>query len=147
MSDPLHEAFLATRYRVQLEGRWIDTRIGQPSPQLATWLAAQACAAASLISARNPQGRALEEAANLVREAQLLAQLADSGLQPLPAEGVADDGRWHEPSFWVPGLHGAQCRAVMQCFDQLAWVEYDAAGRARLRWTRDPIPEDTNPCR
>lgn len=147
MTHPLQQAFLASRYRICLDGAWVDTRIGTQTPALAAWLATHGHAAASLISARNPDGRALDAAQNLAREARLREQLAGCGLSGLPAEGAADDGSWCEPSLWVPGLHGAQCRAVMQCFDQLAWVEYDAAGWARLRWTRESLSEEALRCR
>ena len=147
MNHPLQPAFLATRYRICLDGAWTDTRIGERSVAMATWLAARGHAAASLVSARNPHGRALGEADNLARDARLREQLQGLGLSGLPAEGVADDARWREPSLWVPGLHGADCRALMRCFDQLAWVEYDADGVARLCWTADGPIEEGNPCR
>ncbi|MCK7595523.1 DUF3293 domain-containing protein [Pseudomarimonas salicorniae] len=140
MSHPLEAAFRATCYRILLDDDWIETRIDRPSPRLARWLAEHACPIASLVSARNPQGRALDDVGNRERERTLRAELAGRGLIGLPAEGTAGD--WREPSLFVPGLGGEACRALMQAFDQLAWVEYDAAGLARLRWTRDPDSQE-----
>jgi hypothetical protein len=138
VSHPLAAAFLATRYRVQLDGAWLETRVGARAPALAAWLARHGADAASLVSARQPGGRLLPEAQNQRRERQLRRCIAALDLATWPAEGVADDGGWREPSLWVPGLQGAACRRLMQQFAQLAWVEYDASGLAQLRWTRDP---------
>lgn len=138
MSHPLAAAFLATHYRVWVDEAWLQTRVGERAPLLAAWLLRHGCSAASLVSARDPGGRALPETENQQREARLRMRLGELGLAALPAEGVADDGGWREPSLWVPGLHGAACRQLMQQFAQLAWVEYDASGLAQLRWTRDP---------
>ncbi len=138
MSHPLLEAFLATTYRIHLDDRWVDTRIGTASAELALWMKRRRCARASLVSACNPLGELLAPLLNEVRDEELRIELADKGFRMWLAEGVSADGSWHEPSLFVPRLHGAECRDIMQGFDQLAWVEYDAAGLARLCWSDDP---------
>lgn len=140
MSHPLQEVFLATTYRVCLDGQWTATRIGVPSEALADWLRGQDHARASLLSACNPRGALQPAEINAARDEALRRQLAGKGWSFSPAEGVSADGRWRESSLFVPGLHGPECRSLMQAFDQLAWVEYDAAGQAQLRWTRDLDP-------
>lgn len=141
MTHPLQEAFVASRYRVCLDGVWLETRIGQCSPPIAAWLGARGQPCASLVSARNPEGQALDEQANAVREARLRQRLLAEGLVLMEAEGLAaEEGGWREPGLWAAGLGGGRCRVLMRDFDQLAWVEYDADGLAQLRWTAEPIP-------
>lgn len=138
MSHPLREAFLATAYRICLDDLWIETRIGTPNAELAAWMRRRRCARASLVSACNPLGTPHEPWLNQVRDDELRLELADKGWRLWLAEGVSADGGWREPSLFVPGFHGAECRDVMQAFDQLAWVEYDAAGLGQLCWTDEP---------
>lgn len=142
MNHPLRDAFLSTTYRVCLEGKWIATRIGTPSRALADWLRGRGCTRASLISACNPRGAQQSPLANAARAAALRLELAEKGWSVCLAEGVSADRRWREPSLLVPGLYGSRCRDIMQGFDQLAWVEYDAAGLARLCWACNFVPGD-----
>jgi hypothetical protein len=142
MTHPLLEAFLATRYRICLDDIWIETRVGDVHPVVADWLRRNAAKRASLVSACNPEGVRSEPYINEVRDDELRLELAESGYRLYLAEGVAADGSWQEPALFVPNLAGKACRYVMECYDQLAWVEYDATGLARLRWTRDPTWQD-----
>jgi hypothetical protein len=125
-------AWRAALYRVHDGAGWIASRVGQPCPALATLLDAAGATRASLVTACNPRGRRLDDAANQARLAALHAALAAAGYGCRVAEGAADDRSWVEPSLWVPGLHGAECAALMRAHDQLAWLEYDAEGTATL---------------
>ncbi|GIX36038.1 MAG: hypothetical protein KatS3mg126_1817 [Lysobacteraceae bacterium] len=140
----LEALFRSACYRIRLDEDWHETFVGQRSSPVAAWLARHGFDRASLISARNPQGRPLGEEDNRRRERALRQRLEALGLQTLAAEGAAPDRRFVEPSLWVPGLGGEACRLLMRDFDQLAWVEYDALGLARLCWTHET--EEQQPC-
>jgi hypothetical protein len=128
----LQAAFAAADYRILAGGGAILTRLQCPSPALAQLQRDHGVQTSSLLSARNPRGRALDAERNRARDLALATWLHAAGWRWLPAEGAAPDRHWVEPGFWVPGLAGEPCRDVMRAYEQLAWVEYDATGVGTL---------------
>lgn len=116
-------AYQATTYRLLLEPRAIDLRIGQPAPALDAWLQAQGAPAAALLTAWNPRSLRLEPAENARRQAALLRRLQAAGLRHWPARHLADAGDWPaEDSLLITGLDRAQAQALAQAFDQNAFL-------------------------
>ena len=125
-------AWLAAHYRVHDGADWIDTRIDAANPAIAALLARRGASVGALVTGCNPRGQRLDEAANRQRLDALAGQLAAAGYRCLAAEGASAGRDWVEPSLFVPGLAGVACASVMRAHDQLAWLEYDAQGRAQL---------------
>ena len=114
---------------------WIDTRLGRASPELAAVLRQQGVTHAQLLTPCNPRGRRIADKDNdqaLLTMRQMLAQNAQPWLAALSMDGA---GGWREPGFLLLGASLERGRQWAQQFDQAAWVEYDAQGQARLRWT------------
>jgi hypothetical protein len=125
-------AWRHAHYRVHDGAAWIDTRIGVAHPAIAALLARHDAGIGALVTGCNPRGRQLDDAANRRRLDALATQLAAAGYRCFAAEGASPTRDWVEPSLFVPGLGGATCASVMHAHDQLAWLEYDAQGHARL---------------
>ena len=125
-------AWMAAHYRVHDGAAWIDTRIGVAQPAIAALLARHGASVGALVTGCNPRGQLLDDTANRRRLDTLSGELAAAGYRCFAAEGAAPDRSWVEPSLFVPGLGGEACASVMRAHDQLAWLEYDAQGRAQL---------------
>ncbi len=131
--DPhvLMQAYLAARYRVQLEGQWQPITIGAPAPvRLRRHVAHAPCA---LLTAFNPGSLVHEEADNRRADAALQAALDAACGQRLPSLASADDGQWPEPGWLAVGLTPQAADTLARRFGQIDLLCWKADDVVRLR--------------
>ena len=127
-------AYLDTDYRV-LGAACAPLRIGERNADLAALHAAHGTDCSAFVTACNPLGTLLDEAANAARQSALAARLARGGLRGIEAFGQPRHGDWPgEPSFLVPGLALDAARALGAEFEQnaIVWSGADAVPRLIL---------------
>ena len=96
-------------------------RVDVPCPALAALHAAHGVAASAFLTACNPFGRRLADAANARRQAALADAIAACGLPLVDGIGEDPSGLWPgEPSLLVLGIDEAAARALGARFDQNA---------------------------
>lgn len=137
MHDDIASAFQTTRYRVFLNGAPQDVHIAAPCPEaLARWIRQyDGRRAAWLITAYNPQARALDEARNHARDRWLRHWVACRARASLDAVNQALDGGWpDEPGVLMAGVAEDEVRALARRLGQLAIVAVPANGPAVLVW-------------
>ena len=117
--DGLWRAMLATEVRV---GGARVVPVGE-----CVSVGAPAADARYVVTAWNPGAKATSETANDVAQGLLVAELDALGVGHEPAEGVALDGSWAEPSLMLHGVtRGEACR-IGRRFGQLAVFEWSPA--------------------
>ena len=116
------------------EAGWLLTRIDQPCAALSRRLAELGCSSAQLLTACNPRGLAASAADNRRAIQRLALCLRAAQAQWLPSLAMDRAGGWREPGVLLLG-EPERVRRWAEQFEQAAWVEYDAAGCGRLRWT------------
>lgn len=147
--DPaLAEAFAATTYRVWLDGRVHDLRLGRGHPGFDRMLAAHGVCEWAVITACNPGAREVF-ADNAERSARLLERLAELGYRTVPACNLADAGDWPvESGVCVFGVDEREARALARQFGQLACVCGRCGDKPRLVWSEGEedgaMPEKTD---
>ena len=134
MDEALLAAYRATEYRVRLaRGGHAVIHIDRPLPlelrslaQTFPW---------GFITAWNPRSESTSRTNNQLAQRALLAQLRalPETVAIRPGLGVAGDGRWQEPSFWVIGPSTATFDALAHRFAQFGYVHGDGASPAQLR--------------
>lgn len=135
MTDDFASVYAAADYRVRLpRGGYASIRIGAPLP--APLRARVRDQPWGFITAWNPQGLQQDRHANRIAQRRMLDELraAPATIAILPALGVGGD--WNEPSLLVIGPDPAWLDALARRCRQLAWVDGDADGIARLRWVQ-----------
>lgn len=132
-------AYRATSYRVLDGGRLAcELRIGRPSPSFDALARASGSTRAVFLTAANPRGEAHPEPANLDRNAALDAALDAGGWTRLEGWGVPDATGWApEPSRLVLDLPRAAALTLARRFEQVAWVDIELGGPARLVFTEE----------
>lgn len=126
-------AYRAAWYRVELADGAETFRIGAPAPRTQAWLHARGRAGAVLVTACNPRGERLGEAANRAAMARLRAVVAARPWPFLAGAGGDDAGAWPpEPSLLVACDSVAEAAALGRMFDQNAVVWLPAEGPAQL---------------
>ena len=96
-------------------------RVDAPCPALAALHAAHGVAASAFLTACNPLGRQLGDAANARRQAALADALAVRRLALVDGVGEDPSGLWPgEPSLLALGLDAAAARALGERFEQNA---------------------------
>lgn len=136
----LDAAFRAAAYRVDLDGTQCVLRIGAPPPcALADWIARRTGATpAWLITACNPRGQRVSDAANRGRSLVLTQLIARSGLHNLAAVNRDPAGAWpDEPGWLIAGLEEGRARDLARRFDQAALVAVTPAN-CTLVWITGP---------
>lgn len=78
-----------------------------------------------LVTGWNPASVERPRAENDAANASLEAQLAEAGIEHLPAVGRAPDGSWEEPGFALFGVDGATALSLGRRFDQHALYRVD----------------------
>lgn len=134
MDEALLAAYRATEYRVRLaRGGHAVIHIDRPLPPELRSLA-QALPW-GFITAWNPRSKSISRADNRLAQWALLAHLRalPETVAIRPGAGVAGDGRWQEPSFWVIGPTTASFDALAHRFDQWGYVHGVGASPAQLR--------------
>ena len=127
----LVEAYLASDYRWELDGRWRPLRLGEVAADIeATYPQATG---SGLLSAWNPHSIERSESENRAADEQLAAALADSGLPHRPGFSSARNRSWREPSWIVMGMPVAQFDALARRFDQLGTLYAPRGEPMRLR--------------
>ena len=116
----LADAYCRTAYRIRVDDRCHDLRIGQP------WALPAAAGAGSgfaYLTAVNPGSRRLADDDNACRLAALHADLSAAGFAPLPGVAVADDGAWpDEPGWLVGGLGPDEAMFLARAYGQNAFL-------------------------
>ncbi|MCC7248321.1 MAG: DUF3293 domain-containing protein [Lysobacter sp.] len=127
----LMHAYLTAEYRWELDGRWLDLRIGAPTPEV--WARFPEAACAGLLSAWNPCSVPRSEAANREADRHLHRDLIDTGLPIRAAFCSATNRTWREPSWLVLGMSAAAFDALSRRYEQLATLFWTPDGSIRLR--------------
>lgn len=134
--EKLLVAYEQATYRVDLDPDPTFLRVGEPSPELDRWLAAQGAPGFAFLSAANPGSEPLSAAANERRHQRLLERVRESGLPAISGESYdAANGSWREASLLVAGLDRAAAIALARDFGQLALLIGNRGGTVELCFT------------
>lgn len=113
----LVEAYLASDYRWELDGRWRPLAIGAVATEIEqAYPGADGC---GLLGAWNPQSIERSAAENREADEQLAAALSDAGATHRPGFSSAHDGSWREPGWMVLGMPMERFDALARRFGQL----------------------------
>ncbi len=132
-------AYEAALYQVQLPGGPETIHLGAAPPKpVRDWIAALPGDGAAFLTACNPFGERVDEAANLEAMGRLRALVEARGWPFLEGKGVDPKGLWPaEPSLLI-GLESAlQAQRLGQAFRQNALVWVGKGEVARLVLLRD----------
>jgi hypothetical protein len=138
--------FRAAVYRVFDGETPVQLCLERPVAALAALLARQQARGGVLLTAWNPQAQRSPIEANLRAQQDLQDWLHAHAYRWLDAEGAAPDRSWVEPSVLILDLDPSTTAALAGRFDQCAWIELDAEGRANLRYA-DRFSDNSDPCR
>ena len=129
-------AYRATRYHVcdSPLGAFVIL-CGEPSPELATLLAAEPVGQWAFVTAENPGSVRLDRRANAERMRQLRAAVEALGFRHYPGRGEGIGGDWPaEESLLIVGVPEAEAVALGRQFGQLAILTGSRHEPARLVW-------------
>lgn len=127
----LVRAYLAAEYRWEMDGDWLNLRIGERVPEAARRF--PEATRFGLMSAWNPHSVERPEAANRAADEALQRDLIDSGRRFQPAFSSAVNRSWREPSWLVIDLPPAEFDALSRRYGQLATLHWTAREAVRLR--------------
>lgn len=133
--NDLVEAYLASDYRWELDGRWLPLTLGEVATELEA--AYPGADGSGLLSAWNPHSVERSERENRQADGELAAALAESGMAHRPGFSSARNRSWREPSWTVMGMPEAQFDALARRFDQLGTLYARRGEPMRLRVYRD----------
>lgn len=137
MSDDLHAAFEATRYRVFLDPESHLLRVREPcADAIAQWITGRAgTRCAWLITAHNPNAEQIDAARNNARDALLrewAERRASAWLETLNED---PNGVWpDEPGLLVAGIEEGEVRAMARRLAQAAIVYVPVRSSVELLW-------------
>lgn len=118
-------AYRATTYRIDLPGRSIHLRIGDPAPAFDLWLREGGARCACFITAHNPGSIRLDPAENARRHRAFLDRVTALSLRAVPATAVPDAGDWPpEEGLVILDLGERDGLALAEAFGQNALVQY-----------------------
>lgn len=126
-------SYLRAEYAIRHDGKRCVLRVGE---RIDAVPAASSGHVHGLLTACNPASRRLSDEENRERTDRLHQELTRRGFIALPAEGIGDDGSWHEPSFWLPDVAVDQLDALARAFGQNASLAVGDDGIVRLRLYR-----------
>lgn len=127
----LVHAYLAAEYRWELDGDWLNLRIGETAPDVASRF--PDAAQFGLLSAWDPWSIQRPEAVNRDADQSLQRDLLDSGRIFRPAFSSAVNRSWREPSWLVVDMPMAEFDALSRRYGQLATLFWSAREAIRLR--------------
>jgi hypothetical protein len=127
----LIHAYLVAEYRWEVDGRWLNLRIGEPSPE--AWTYAPEARSMGLLSAWDPYSIPRPEMVNRTADQRLHRELLDSGLPFRAAFSSAANRTWREPSWLVAGLAAPAFDAMFRRYGQLATLYWTPGQTVRLR--------------
>jgi hypothetical protein len=127
----LVHAYLAAEYRWAMGDDWLNLRIGERVPDIASRF--PDASQFGLISAWNPCSVERPEMVNRAADDALQQDLLDGGRIFLPAFSSAVNRSWREPSWLVVDLPLAQFDTLSRRYGQLATLHWAAQDRIRLR--------------
>lgn len=134
--EELRAAYTRAIYRADLEPEPVYLRVGEPSPALDRWLAAQGARRFAFVSAANPGSRPLSEAENKRRHLALVECVQKSGLKCVAGESYeAASGGWREASLLVCGIERQAAIALARDFGQVALLLGEAGAAVELVFT------------
>lgn len=122
-------AYMATDYRLGHTDQDIVLTISKHSERLATLFAGNGVNCGAFLTAYNPQGTILSDAANAQGHAELASKLQELGLQAIEGSGSEEGTEWPaEKSYFALGLALEPAKAIGIHFDQdaIVWVGPDA---------------------
>ena len=113
-------------------------RIAERCPSMDALLRADGLETAVFLTAWNPRSQTLSKRENRRRNARMLERLHElDHHRVFTGEGRGRAGRWTpERSFLVLGMSRRDAKRLAEEFEQNAYVEYTAGGRAKLIWSR-----------
>ena len=126
------QAYQETEYRV-LGGQPFTLRVGQANADLLTTHKLHQVDGSAFLTACNPFSQRLDDAANVLRQATLAAQLRQHGVAFAPGIGQHPCNDWPgEDSFLVLGLDLEAARSLGARFEQNALIWSGADGVPQL---------------
>ena len=143
VSGELLASYTRAVYRVDSSRGPIFLRVGEPSAELESWLAAHDSTRFAFLSAANPGSVPLSATENRRRHQRLLERLKATGLPTLPGESYeATSGGWREASLLVAGLEREAAIALAREFGQVALLCGAIGGAVELRLAASALEED-----
>ena len=131
----LQQAFLATEYVVNDDGREIVIRVGKANAALRKLLADRGVKRWAFITACNPGAKMVPAHENDERLARLRSELKAGGFRFIPGFGRGTTGDWPaEPSFLVLDIELNEAIGMARRFGQLAIVTGELDGLPELVW-------------
>jgi Protein of unknown function (DUF3293) len=127
----LIRAYLVAEYRWELDGRWLNLRIGEPSPE--AWAYAPEARSMGLLSAWDPYSIPRPDMVNRAADQSLHRELIDGGLPFRAAFSSATNRTWREPSWLVAGQAAPAFDAMSRRYGQLATLYWTPGQPVRLR--------------
>ena len=127
----LVRAYLAAEYRWELDGEWLNLRIGDNAPALRQRY--PDARHFGLLSAWDPHSIPRPEPVNRSADDALHAALLASGCGFRPAFSSASNRSWREPSWLVVDMPVAELDALSRAHGQLATLYWPAHGPVRMR--------------
>ena len=139
----LVEAYLASDYRWEIDGRWRPLTLGEVAGELED--AFPGADGSGLLSAWNPHSVVRPESENRKADEQLAAELAESRAPHRPGFSSARNRSWREPSWVVMGMPVHEFDAVARRFGQLGTLYARRGEPMRLRIYRQRPPGYESP--
>jgi Protein of unknown function (DUF3293) len=127
----LVRAYIAAEYRCELGGDWLNLRIGETAPDVASHF--PDAAQFGLLSAWDPWSIQRPEAVNRDADEALQRNLLESGRVFRPAFSSATNRSWREPSWLVMDMPVAEFDALSRRYGQLATLCWSRFEPVRLR--------------
>lgn len=135
----LVRAYLAAEYRWELDGRWLNLRIGEDAPDVRRRY--PEARHFGLISAWDPYSVPRPETVNRAADDALQDDLLASGRVFRAAFSSAANRSWREPSWLVVDMPVAEFDALSRRYGQLATLYWSSHAPVRMR-VDGPAPRD-----
>jgi hypothetical protein len=127
----LIHAYLVAEYRWELNGHWLNLRIGETAPDV--WAHFPQARSVGLLSAWDPYSIPRPDVINRTADQHLHRELVDRGLSFRAAFSSATNRTWREPSWLVADLTTPAFDALSRQYGQLATLYWTPGAAIRLR--------------